>query len=259
MISPENASVQHMKLKNNVISEKNSNNSENLENSDFDREMYNLSSNILELLFTPFFSKKEFSSDPFTIDGVSCFYSVNYSTWKRLGKFKYEINIILMNGCYDSIIYRNDYVTNVDCSENIFHNEREKIIICLKSMLKKIFYVIKNNNNYYIVGNKLMDKREYEIRKNLNISMGIELNNCWICLEPCLISESLFCGHHIHTRCAEQLYTKSDKVFCCGLCRRRKHHLCFSSEETDDNSNNSTETEYESDGSSDADNEEYND
>jgi len=158
-----------------------------------------------------------FHSDSFVIDEVECYFTTNLVCKDSYSK--YEVCIRMTNFCYDSYIFIETFYINT--IEN-----KEEVIDGLTPIIKNVFKIMDPLQKNTIVGCKVMTHKEYELRKKLNILFGIELEKCWLCLEPTLEYEKTYCGHRIHSKCANQIYSKNKIKFQCGLCKKEKNHVC---------------------------------
>jgi len=141
---------------------------------------------------------------------------------------------------YLNNIYRNEDYDDISihCISKIEYTKET-----IEYLIDKLQEIVKNKDDYMICGTNLILKKDYEMKKRINKMFIFELNKCWICLDECLSSEHLLCGHSIHTKCAEILIISNKKkkieTIKCGCCMKKYYpafyEICNEEDEEDTN------------------------
>lgn len=179
-----------------------------------------------EILEMKHIHEKSFYELEFVIDNCLCYYF--FMIHKQ--EFHQEELNRKYHRIYVGIKIKNIYLK--DCStEDICVEIRDckisdgiegfkKLMDEMNSLRKNHKIVVSSNHSIDLVPIEIYNKH----MKYSNV-FEIELETCYICLNPVMPFENLECGHKIHINCAYEMYKKNDNKYKCGICRKETAKL----------------------------------
>ena len=189
-----------------------------------------------EVLNIEHMHEKSYYELEFIIDGMECFYffhmcKVDYHDEESTNKYAHINCGIKIKNVFPDDNDDDEVMLGVRSCKVSDGIEGFKKLINRMNSLRKNNKIVIDYNGVSLVPNDIYYR---------NIKYGsvfnIELNKCYLCHDLVLNTEKLDCGHHIHLKCAVEMFKKNNNIYKCGICRKSNHRIYLKN--CDDEENN---------------------